>query len=66
LQLTNISTNDFLKIDIDDIKARDANGNGEFPRMLTNPLYKDTVAVQGRGGYTIIRFKADNPGKLLF
>ncbi|XP_060585722.1 uncharacterized protein LOC132741548 [Ruditapes philippinarum] len=64
--LTNISTNDFLKIDIDDIKARDANGNGEFPRMLTNPLYKDTVAVQGRGGYTIIRFKADNPGMWFF
>ena len=60
--INNISSDDFLKIDIDDIKTRDANGKGEFPRNLVNSLYKDTVVVQGRGGYTIIRFKADNPG----
>ena len=27
-------------------------------------MYRDTVPVSGKGGYTIIRFKADNPGKI--
>ncbi|KAA0194023.1 hypothetical protein HAZT_HAZT004180 [Hyalella azteca] len=34
---------------------------GLLPRNLDTPLEKDTVMVP-RGGYTIIRFRADNPG----
>lgn len=45
---------------IDDIKMKDE--AGEFPRILKNPMHKDTVNV-GQGKYTIIRFKATNPGK---
>ena len=37
---------------------------GKFPRILKNPVYKDTIAVQNMGGYSILRFKADNPGIL--
>ncbi|XP_045192997.2 uncharacterized protein LOC123549187 isoform X1 [Mercenaria mercenaria] len=55
---------DFLKLDLDDIKKRDA--MGEIPRSLVNPWYKDTVTVQARGGYVIVRFKADNPGVWFF
>ncbi|KAL4235459.1 multicopper oxidase [Mactra antiquata] len=38
---------------------------GKLVRNLKNPIKKDTVMVPD-GGYTIIRFKADNPGFWLF
>ncbi|GAB6033503.1 hypothetical protein CHUAL_013382 [Chamberlinius hualienensis] len=38
---------------------------GQIARKLTNPVLKDTVGVL-RGGYAIIRFKADNPGFWVF
>ncbi|KAH3772987.1 hypothetical protein DPMN_174335 [Dreissena polymorpha] len=49
---------------MDDVINRDK--AGEFPRNLVNPVYKDTVTVGSKGGYAIIRFKADNPGIWLF
>lgn len=51
---------EYLQLDLKNIKQMDA--NGEIPRDLVNPWYKDTVTVQAKGGYVIIRFKADNPG----
>ena len=47
---------------ISDLIARDK--AGEFPRILHNPMYKDTIAVHGKGGYSVVRFKAVNPGKI--
>ena len=44
-----------------DVKEKDQ--LGKFPRILINPVYKDTITVRGKGSYTIIRFKATNPGK---
>lgn len=38
---------------------------GRLKRNLVNPIIKDTVTVPD-GGYTIIRFLADNPGFWLF
>ena len=38
--------------------------NNPLPRNLENPVKKDTVMVPD-GGYTIIRFKADNPGSYI-
>ena len=35
---------------------------GQLKRKLTKAPLKDTVTVPD-GGYTIIRFKADNPGE---
>ncbi|KAL3875074.1 hypothetical protein ACJMK2_038012, partial [Sinanodonta woodiana] len=35
---------------------------GRIPRILQNPMHKDTIMVHGGFTYTIIRFKADNPG----
>ena len=52
---------DYNSTPIPEIMKRDK--AGEFPRILRNPIYRDTVPVSGKGGYTIIRFKADNPGK---
>ena len=52
---------DYNSTPIPEIIRRDK--AGEFPRILRNPIYRDTVPVSGKGGYTIIRFKADNPGK---
>lgn len=49
---------------IPDIMEKDK--AGEFPRILRNPMHKDTLAVNGRGGYSIIRFKATNPGIWFF
>ncbi|KAK3604615.1 hypothetical protein CHS0354_027469, partial [Potamilus streckersoni] len=39
---------------------------GQIPRILQNPMHKDTVMVHGGNTYTIIRFKADNPGIWFF
>ena len=36
--------------------------SGQLKRKLTKAPLKDTVTVPD-GGYTIIRFKADNPGE---
>ncbi|XP_070174008.1 uncharacterized protein [Littorina saxatilis] len=44
---------------IETIKAMDR--NGQLRRKFTKGILKDTVTVPD-GGYTIIRFKADNPG----
>lgn len=41
------------------VKSLDA--QGKLPRNLDNPPVKDTVTVPA-GGYTIVRFVADNPG----
>ena len=35
---------------------------GKFPRVFKNALRKDTLMVDG-GAYSIIRFKATNPGE---
>ena len=43
-----------------DVEVLDS--KGKIKRNLQNPIKKDTVMVPD-GGYTIIRFKADNPGK---
>lgn len=48
---------------IDQIKAYDK--AGLLKRNLKNAPIKDTVTVPD-GGYTVIRFKADNPGYWLF
>ncbi|CAG9792346.1 unnamed protein product [Diatraea saccharalis] len=48
---------------IDDIKAFDE--AGLLKRNLKNAPIKDTITVPD-GGYTVIRFKADNPGYWLF
>jgi L-ascorbate oxidase len=48
---------------IDEIKAFDE--AGLLKRNLKNAPIKDTVTVPD-GGYTVIRFKADNPGYWLF
>lgn len=48
---------------IDEIKAYDQ--AGLLKRNLKNAPIKDTVTVPD-GGYTVIRFKADNPGYWLF
>jgi hypothetical protein len=42
-------------------KIREMDAAGELKRNLINPVYKDNVIVYA-GGYTIIRFTADNPG----
>jgi len=52
--------NAFIDITMDEVISRDM--AGEFPRVLTNPMLKDTVTVHARGGYSIIQFRADNPG----
>lgn len=44
---------------MDDIKKLDSQGSLE--RNLDHPPLKDTVTIPS-GGYTIIRFVADNPG----
>ncbi|RVE44181.1 hypothetical protein evm_011175 [Chilo suppressalis] len=51
------------KTTIDEIKAFDE--AGLLKRNLKNAPIKDTVTVPD-GGYTVIRFKADNPGYWLF
>lgn len=38
---------------------------GEITRNFDHPIYKDTVTIPD-AGYTIIRFRADNPGKLFY
>ncbi|KAM3962212.1 uncharacterized protein ACR2FA_003712 [Aphomia sociella] len=48
---------------IEEVKAFDK--AGLLKRNLKNPPIKDTVTVPD-GGYTVIRFKADNPGYWLF
>ena len=52
----------YEEMSISDIMERDR--AGEFPRILHNPMYKDTLTVHGKGGYSIIRFKATNPGEV--
>lgn len=42
------------------VMALDAEGSLE--RNLEQPIHKDTVMVPS-GGYTVVRFKADNPGE---
>ncbi|WAR13269.1 LAC2-like protein [Mya arenaria] len=54
----------FNSVTMQEVIERDR--NGEFPRILTNPIYKDTITVHSKGGYSIIRFKADNPGVWFF
>ncbi|GAB6029534.1 hypothetical protein CHUAL_005284 [Chamberlinius hualienensis] len=44
-------------------KQLDSQGN--ISRKLTNPVRKDSVGVL-QGGYTVFRFKADNPGFWMF
>lgn len=39
--------------------------NSNVKRMSHAPALKDTIAVPS-GGYTVIKFKANNPGKLSF
>lgn len=51
------------EITIDEIKEFDR--KGLLKRNLKNAPIKDTVTVPD-GGYTVIRFKADNPGYWLF
>ncbi|CAK1547706.1 unnamed protein product [Leptosia nina] len=51
------------EITVDEIKAYDK--AGLMKRNLKNAPLKDTVTVPD-GGYTILRFKADNPGYWLF
>ncbi|XP_013191002.1 uncharacterized protein LOC106135292 [Amyelois transitella] len=48
---------------IEEVKAFDE--AGLLKRNLKNPPIKDTVTVPD-GGYTVLRFKADNPGYWLF
>jgi hypothetical protein len=45
---------------IEEVKRLDKNGN--LTRNLVDPLAKDSVTVPD-GGYVILRFHADNPGK---
>ncbi len=47
-------------VTVDEVKKLDA--DGLIKRNLKTPIAKDTVRVPG-GGYTIVRFKADNPGE---
>ena len=47
---------------LEEVKALDR--SGQLKRKLTKAPRKDTVPVPD-GGYTIIRFKADNPGEIL-
>ncbi|KAL4235327.1 hypothetical protein ACF0H5_006962 [Mactra antiquata] len=56
--------NNFETVSLETIKTLDE--YGEYPRTLINPWVKDTVTVQSKGGYVIIRFKADNPGIWFF
>ena len=37
---------------------------GKLQRNLEQPIQKDTVMIPRRG-YTIVRFKADNPGECI-
>ncbi|KAG7296596.1 hypothetical protein JYU34_020406 [Plutella xylostella] len=55
-RLSNVTT-------IEDVKAFDE--AGLLKRNLKNAPFKDTVTVPD-GGYTVLRFKADNPGYWLF
>ena len=48
-----------MNVSIENIKNLDA--EGKLKRNLINPPLKDTVQIPA-GGYTIIRFKALNPG----
>ncbi|XP_014215268.1 laccase-3-like [Copidosoma floridanum] len=50
-------------VNIDLIKKLDR--EGKIRRRLDRPPYKDTIKAPG-GGYTIVRFKADNPGYWFF
>ncbi|XP_053649062.1 uncharacterized protein [Cherax quadricarinatus] len=45
---------------VEEVKALDAAGG--IKRKLKNPVKKDSVTIPD-GGYTIVRFTADNPGK---
>jgi len=45
-------------------QIRDLDATGQIERNLVNAPIKDTVSVPD-GGYTIIRFRATNPGKSL-
>lgn len=47
---------------VEEIKEMDR--QGLIKRKLHNAAYKDTVTVPD-GGYTVVRFHANNPGKLL-
>ena len=48
-------------ITVEEVKQRDR--DGLIKRNLMDPPIKDTVTVPD-GGYTVLRFKADNPGEL--
>lgn len=50
-----------LKESIEPGYVESLDAQGKLPRNLDNPPVKDTVTVPG-GGYTIVRFVADNPG----
>lgn len=45
---------------MDDVKRLDA--EGYLNRNYDNPVQKDTILVPD-GGYAVLRFVADNPGK---
>lgn len=49
-------------VTMDEVKRRDE--AGLIHRNLENAPFKDTVTVPD-GGYTILRFHANNPGKML-
>ena len=51
-----------MSTSLEEVKALDR--SGQLRRKLTKAPLKDTVTVPD-GGYTIIRFKADNPGEEL-
>nr|CAH7745046.1 unnamed protein product [Callosobruchus chinensis] len=50
-------------VTVEEVKDRDR--RGLIKRNLLNPPLKDTVTVPD-GGYTVVRFKADNPGYWIF
>ncbi|XP_046680742.1 laccase-1-like isoform X2 [Homalodisca vitripennis] len=56
---------DRLGESVDEELVRKLNREGRLVRNLENPPLKDTVTVPD-GGYTIIRFHANNPGYWLF
>ena len=43
-------------------RVKQLDGEGKLHRNLVDPVFKDTVTIPD-GGYTIIRFHANNPGK---
>lgn len=53
--------NDVVGASITRNEVMEMDANGLLARNFDHPVYKDTVTIPD-GGYTIIRFKANNPG----